>query len=418
MKKPVVTLHNGQPVMAVVIEKESSVSSSPFGATMNPPRTAYMYGEDGLIKHESQMMKRPSTMSQETINEELVSVVDGIPAGKAEAIKDSISASYAIIDVDNTYEYEVTDADIEEIKGMYEGMIQQLDALKSGAGGNADNKLAKYEFKKHLLIQGEKGGGKTYMVSKLLEDRADEFASVDIRGHEGMEAIDLLGYYIKTDSGGLVWKDGPLTSAFRSAASGTKTILSIDEMLRIPKRELNILVGALSPNSSGEFKLDTNQAEDIEIDDDGHAIAKTETLVVKKDMLWCIGTTNAGAGYAVDTIDEALADRFRTIIKRVGEKEMKKILEKTAKDYGHDKSTVTKLMKFYKGFNALKDSGELTKLLNLRHLAEILEFSENNDIAEAAEDLIPTLTTMDQHGYPNETQQAIIEGLIEKELAA
>ena len=150
---------------------------------------------------------------------------------------------------------------------------------------------------------------------------------------------------------------------------------------------------------------------------DGEAIATKEILTVPKDKLWCIGTTNAGAGYSVDTIDEALADRFRTIIKRTGEKEMKSILESVAKDYGHDKKSVVKLMKFYKSFNVLKDSGELNKLINLRHLCEILEFSDDvNDIPDVAMDLIPTWCSTDQHGYPNETQLSMIEGLIEKEL--
>lgn len=419
MKKPIVTVVNGKISMAMVLEEQASVSASPFASAISPKRTAYAYNEDGPLMSIPPMMLKPSLMSQETINEVIVEITDGIAQGKSEAIRDSILLSYEVIDSENTYVYVPTKEDVDELRTMYEEMSKQLDVLKNaGTGSIVENKLSKYEFKKHLLIQGEKGGGKTYMVSKLLSDRAEDFVSVDIRGHEGMEAIDLLGYYIKTDSGGLVWKDGPLTKAFRLAASGVKTVLFIDEMLRIPKRELNILVGSLSPNSNKEYKLDTNQATGVIVDEHNHAIANTETIVVKQDMLWCIGTTNAGAGYAVDVIDEALKDRFRTIIKRVGEKEMVTILEKTAKEYGHNNKTVTKLMKFYKNYNTLKDSGELSKLLNLRHLSEILQFSEPNNVAEAAEDLIPTLCSMDQNGYPNETQAAIIEGIIEKDLAA
>jgi len=254
------------------------------------------------------------------------------------------------------------------------------------------------------------------MVTKMIADMAADVDSVDIRGHEGMEATDLLGYYIKTDSGNLVWKDGPLTQAFRNAAKGRKTILFIDETLRIPKRELNVLVGAISPDYSGNFVLDTNQADTIEVDEHERSIASVEKLTVPKDMLWVVGTTNAGAGYAVDQIDEALADRFRIIVKTTGDKEMKAILATKAKEYGHDKKMVAKLMSLYKSFNALKESGELTKLINMRHLAEILEFSEKDDLTEAAMDLIPTWCTDDQNGYPNETQSDIIEAIIEKEL--
>ncbi len=254
------------------------------------------------------------------------------------------------------------------------------------------------------------------MVSKLLVDNKADFDAIDIRGHEGIEAIDLLGHYIKTETGGLVWKDGVLSQAFRNASHGKKTVLFIDEMLRIPKRELNILVGALSPDSEDNFTLDTNRAGAVEIED-GVAIASSEKITIPKDMLWGIGTTNAGAGYSVDTIDEALADRFRVVIKRMTDIEMQDILYATAKVHGMGKKEVAKLMKFYKSFNALRETGELVKLLNLRHLSEVIEFSEDaNDMADTMTDLIPTLCTQDQEGYPNDTQSSIIEGLIEKEL--
>jgi len=418
-KQPVISMVGDQLVACMVTEEEvAPAASTPFATAAPGRRNVYYISEGGLsINHVPAMMESNNSISKDSIMEELQKITEGIPAPKAAAIHDSVLSSYGIIDPEEVYEYEPNSQEQNELKAIYDAMLKQLEDMKSsGSGGAVGNKLDKYFFKKHILLQGEKGGGKTYMVTKMLTDMKEKITAVDIRGNEGMEAIDLLGYYIKTNSGDLVWKDGPLTAAFRAAAKGEKTILFIDEMLRIPKRELNVLVGSLSPDADGNYKLDTNQADAVEIDADGRAIASIETITIPKDMLWCVGTTNAGAGYAVDNIDEALGDRFRTIIKRTGEKEMQDILAVNAKNYGHTKKEVAKLMKFYKSYNTLKDSGELTKLVNLRHMCEIMEFSEPGDLADAAYDLIPTWTTQDQHGYPNESQSAIIEGLIEKEL--
>jgi DNA-binding NtrC family response regulator len=45
-------------------------------------------------------------------------------------------------------------------------------------------KIMKYAFKKHILIEGEKGSGKTYSISKFLHDAGIE--TVFMAGHEGL----------------------------------------------------------------------------------------------------------------------------------------------------------------------------------------------------------------------------------------
>lgn len=415
-KQPVVSIVGKKLVAAMVVEEEvTAPASNPFATKGPSQRGCYYY--DGTSVHVNavpNVMDVNTVISDETINDAVKEITDGIPEAKASAIRDSIVSGVDVVDSDNLFVYIPTTEDEDEIKTIYNTMMEQLEAMRSN-GGNIDSKLKKYMFKKHLLIQGEKGGGKTYMVSKLLDDIDDDVTKVTLRGNEAIEAIDMLGHYIRTETGGLVWKDGPLTTAFRAAKEG-KAVLFIDEMLRIPKRQLNVLVGCMSPDSKGNLTLDTSRAATMEVEDDSDGIVQSEVITVPKENLWFIGTTNAGAGYAVDQIDEALADRVRVIIKRMGEKEMKKILENVATEHGHSKKTAAKLIKFYKSFNALRESGELVKLVNLRHLAEILEFSDTDDILDAAMDLIPTWCTQDQAGYPNETQSSIIEGIIEKEL--
>ena len=120
-------------------------------------------------------------------------------------------------------------------------------------------------------------------------------------------------------------------------------------------------------------------------------------------------------GYAVDTMDTALADRFRTIIVDMSEKEMKKILEDKLAAKGFSVTMAKKLMEFYKNFNMLRDSGELTKTTSIRHLVEVIDLADDEDmIPIMLKHLIPTLTEQDTDGNPNDSQQAIIEELIEK----
>jgi MoxR-like ATPase len=272
-------------------------------------------------------------------------------------------------------------------------------------------------YKKHIILKGQKAQGKTNQLHKMIKEKSLHIEF--IAGHEGLESIDLQGFLIKHDDGNLIWKDGALTAAFRKASQGIKTALFIDEILRIPKRELNILIGCLTPNSDGFLVLRTGRVSEINktigTDGEEHSIAEEETIYVKPEYLWAVGTTNAGAGYAVETIDEALADRFRIMIVQMSENDMKKILidKLTAKSWNKD--IANNLMDFYKSYNTLRESGELTKTTSIRHLVEAIDLADTEDHIELMiKHLIPTLTEEDINGDPNESQSAIIEEIIEK----
>ena len=326
-KAPVVSFHNGELIMAMIVEEEDkSISASPFATKKDAARAVYYRGNDGpILSAIPDIMSKDRVISDASIDESIKVLTEGISAPKAEAILKGVLQSCGVIDMSNTFDYAISVEDTVELNDIYDAMITQFEAMKTSGSTASKGKLDKYFFKKHLLIQGEKGGGKTYMVSKMLEDMDDKISSIKIIGNESFEAVDLVGNYILTEDAGLMWSDGPLTQAFRIAAKGEPVVLFIDEMLRIPKRELNVLVGSLSPDSNGNFNLNIPRSMGAEVID-GEAIATKEILTVPKDKLWCIGTTNAGAGYSVDTIDEALADRFRTIIKTVSEAEIKAIL--------------------------------------------------------------------------------------------
>ena len=288
-----------------------------------------------------------------------------------------------------------------------------FESLKNGAFDYADDGVdlgsffKKYAFKKHLLLEGEKGSGKTYFVNQWC--KKFKVNQVFVGGHEQFESIDFLGHYIPTADGSLAWKDGALTQAFRDAASGMRTVLVIDEMLRIPKRELNILVSALIP-WDGKYLLRTGRALENR---DG--IAREEVIQAPAGMIWVVGTTNIGFGYAVEEIDEALIDRFRPVRKDTSRSELEKILAVHIRKRGYSYAAQLRLVRFYSQMKLLKMRQEIAKIVNIRHLSEAIQFSRSEgDIRSVIEDTVLVWAERDYEGYPDGDQIELIHKVIEK----
>lgn len=278
---------------------------------------------------------------------------------------------------------------------------------QAGMQDNIEEFIDRYMFKKHVLIQGEKGGGKTYGVHKKLDDAKINYIEID--GHEGIESIDLLGYLVKDYSGNFVWMDGALTEAFRKAQT-EKVVLFIDELLRIPKREQNIFVGALTPMSDNTYTLRTGRLIDVKDN-----IGRTEYIKVPTENLWVVGTTNVGAGYAIEEIDEAFADRFRIMNKMTTESELESIILSQLRDKGLEESLVSNFLSFFKEMRDLVDGGELEKRINIRHICEIIQLTDDKStIKEYAMDLIPQWVTQDTDGRLNKAEIDIITKIIKK----
>jgi len=98
-------------------------------------------------------------------------------------------------------------------------------------------------------------------------------------------------------------------------------VLVIDEILRIPTRELNILLSTLIP-WRGKYTLRTGRALKSE---DG--IAYEEEISVSTKNLWIVGTTNIGRQHNNHSADEAFFDRFRVIRKETSDIEIETILK-------------------------------------------------------------------------------------------
>jgi Holliday junction resolvasome RuvABC ATP-dependent DNA helicase subunit len=294
---------------------------------------------------------------------------------------------------------------LDKLYYKYNEALNTLDG--SGISSELQTKFDRYAFKKHILLEGDKGSGKTYAASAWANSQDVE--QLFVGGHEQFESIDFLGHYIQQKNGQLIWKDGALSEAFRKAKSGQKTVLILDEILRIPKRELNILISALSPIDA-HYVLRTGRA--LEAKDE---IAVEEVIKTPIENLWVIGTTNVGEDYAVESMDEALIDRFKPIRKDTTAVELKNILIKTSEKKGFSVESVDKLMNFYSTMARLKSTNIIQKIVNIRHLNEALELAnEESDIQIILDDSKLLWVEREYNGSPNEEQMSAINSAMRK----
>ena len=292
---------------------------------------------------------------------------------------------------------------------QYTLMMKGIEAeRKKHAGIGLDEFLERYSFKKHTLLVGKAGVSKTYTATKWVDEAGYE--SEFIAGHSGLESIDLLGYWLKNSTGELVWLDGALTAAFRKAQS-KKVVLLFDELLRVPSRELSILVGALTPDSSGHYRLRTNR---LIGEEDG--IGETETIVIPQENLHVIGTTNIGADFDVENIDVALQDRFRTHEVTMATNTIHEICIEVNNGKFPDK-TIDSLVDLYEKIKLLVESNELTRELSLRHLTETISMADNvADVSSFMQDLYTIVCSRDTSGKINLTEERIYKATIKKSI--
>ena len=293
-----------------------------------------------------------------------------------------------------------------QLKTLGTQLATELAKIKKDLQGiGLDGFIDRYAFKEHVLVSGPSGASKTYTVDKYVTTNG--YTKEFIAGHEAIESTDLLGYPIRHIDGSFVWMDGPLTAAFRNAQA-EKTVLFIDELLRIPSKELNILVGALTPNSSGEFVLRTNRLVDIE-----HGIGKSETLVIPQENLWVVGTTNMGGNYDVNEMDLALNDRFMITDVTI-EQDTIDIIIQASDHNGLGEMVQNKLSKLFQLVNSLVVAQELTYNMNIRHITKVLRNADDvKHIKSYLQDLAPQIVSRTTEGKLNASEYQIYKDTID-----
>lgn len=189
-------------------------------------------------------------------------------------------------------------ATVEPAPGGFVGwQAQALDAALQ-AGENA-------------LLAGPTGTGKTYALQ--LAVRQSIFSLVTVEGKEGLTDLDFLGAILPQPDNTRRWVDGPLLRAMR-LAQHEPVLLFLDELTRVPRVHLNLLLGLMNPKDG-----ETCRKMGLQMDGAGPfyliEIPLTSEIVGCPAAHLCIvAAGNFGRAYEVYPLDPAVRRRFDTVI--------------------------------------------------------------------------------------------------------
>ena len=138
----------------------------------------------------------------------------------------------------------------------------------------------------NAILIGPTATGKSLAVFEAKDRLREKKPLFVIEGHESLKEFDLLGGYVPVGASTYEWRDGVVVQAMKAGG-----LLFCDEANRMPTRTLNILLGVLSRKS---VVLTEHGTEDIQA----------------KDGFQVVLAMNLGKGYAVNTLDTALVNRF------------------------------------------------------------------------------------------------------------
>jgi AAA domain (dynein-related subfamily) len=260
-----------------------------------------------------------------------------------------------------------------------------------------------------IKVEGPSQMGKTFEVRAL----AKLFAHCEeSAGYEGMESLDFLGTHLHT-GGSSVWVDGPVTRAFRKAASGVPTLLFVDELYRVPRRERSVFLTALTPDE-GKYRLRTGRLVNLT---DG--VAEMEIIEAPVDGLAIIATTNSGDDYDVESADPAEEGRWLTIIHNPGEGWVEDKLKLHADKHGHSHDAVKRLMKFRSNCEKLRMDRQCKASPSLGLLGRALALAQKEtDLYDTTMLFFPSLTGRTPQGGIIKEQVEALENALNDAFAA
>ncbi len=304
-------------------------------------------------------------------------------------------------------------ADIEEVTKTLEKMYKDVHKVSKvkKSDSQISDALDNFGFQgEAVFIAGPGGHGKTHTVKSHAEDKGFHF--VELQGHGQIEAIDMYGYD-KKHGDNHVWFDGPISQAARSAASGVKTMLFIDEFVNIPMRETAGLKAAFEPYK-GHYYFQTSRIASVT---DG--IAVMEEIKVPVENLQIVAAANIGSGYASEDMDKALKQRFMILHYEAEDAKVKAVLTSICKEKGFPLVLVEKLMKFKSMMELKVEEGEIAEAPTMRHLSRkfLGLMKEADDLEMVAMTQILQFVEFDVDGRPVREQVEMIEEIIEMTLA-
>jgi predicted ATPase len=251
--------------------------------------------------------------------------------------------------------------------------------------------LCKYASRGHakvpVILQGGQGTGKTTGARAFARQQGfSEAEIIEVAGHRGVEACDLLGHLILAD-GQTFWKDGAITQAFRSVGSrdpdelpglvnrsrrsGTAAFLLIDEIYRIPVREREIFLNALQPDVIHGircYKLRTGRALPWK---DG--AFRDEMIYAPCHLLSVVATTNVGLEFDVEEGCAAAKERFVVAYVETDEELFKSVVRDALKERGFDARLAARFLKLYRALGNAKNDHTLNGALTLRTVVRAIE---------------------------------------------
>ena len=166
-------------------------------------------------------------------------------------------------------------------------------------------------FAENCLLAGPTGTGKTLLTYAVAQ--AHKLRLALIEGKEGMLDMDFLGAILPQEDGSRQWVDGPLLRAMRDAQF-SPVLLFIDEINRLPREHLNLLIGLMNPKSVSVL---AEMGLDLEAEGDFYTVEvpmTSELVICPTAHLRIVAAGNFGAAYAVYDLDPALRSRFATVI--------------------------------------------------------------------------------------------------------
>ena len=405
---------DGDIKIGVAVAIEENTSDALFGGDDNSEKGMFIFDAETELPIMTELSFSGETLSKKMksipteVFENLLNVRKTVTLSKAykNLMNTQINIASELSNLIHEDELKIVNREFKKNSDMSRDLISKINET---AGDDLHGMLSAYQFKKHLLITGDAGQGKTYIVDKFIDDEGMTY--VQENGHTGLEAIDLIGHMIKLDDGSFGWKDGSLSEAFRLAEAGEKVVYFIDEMLRIPARELNILVSSLTPNSRGQLKLRTNRPSSLS----DHGIVKGEEITIPQENFWVVATTNQGAGYQSARIDEALKDRFRMFYQEMDDTEVHEIITHKLAVHGGTESLVKALVSLIEKTKEIQSTGNIPRSFTIRHLSEAVDTAVNlKGVKKKMIELVNNIVAIDSDGRFNKEQRNIVSALIKK----
>ncbi len=238
-----------------------------------------------------------------------------------------------------------------------------------------------------VLLIGGQGSGKTRGARQMA--RYQGFAEseiIEVGGHRGLEACDLLGHLILS-GGDTLWKDGAITQAFRQVGCTNPgqlpetaernerekiaVFLLIDELYRIPVRDREILLNALQPdtiNGVNCYKLRTGRA--VSGKDGAY---QEEVIYAPCQFVSIVGTTNVGIEFDVEEGCAAAKERFVSVYVEIDDMTFGGVIDRALKERGFSVEVTPRFVKLRRSLDNAKKDRTLNGSLTLRTAVRAIE---------------------------------------------